>query len=386
MSETIRPNTQTQVRLAQNLQRKQSQELEGLAKRHQAEVSDVKKIQGQDLAEIREQHQREIAEQVGRKEKTLEALRDSLEKTRKLTERETQALRARTDQRRSDTLAYSNEELKRITDSYADKIDDVNVRQNGVLQDIHRQGQEKTFEIQERNRFVAQGQEQEWQGRIDQQRQQFNATYQGEAKKFETITRDLQGQSEKQLKDTLTKNETKLSRINQQHVDLEEKVTAQNQKSLGEKEIFFEKKYQGQLARHIASEQHLQDLHNRTLAKSKDELNKRVTIEQDRSSDVFFNFTEMPATLEERPEAYVLKVQMPEYAKEEVQVTVNQKELVVTSNRRFQDERKDASGVQRKVNKVESLVSRIPVDSVLNAKKVTKEWIDGHVVFTVQKA
>lgn len=386
MSETIRPNTQTQIRLAQNLQRKQSQELESLAKRHQAEVSDVKKIQALDLAEIREQHQLEVAEQVDRKEKSLEALRESLEKTRKLTDRETQALLASTEQKRSDTLAYSNEELKRITDSYADKIADVNVRQNSVLQDIHREGQQKAFELNERNRFVAQGQEQEWQGRIDQQRQQFNATYQGEAKKYETIVRDQQNQSQKQVKETLTKNETRLSNINQQHVALEEKITAQNKKSLGEKEIFFEKKYQGQLARHIASEQHLQELHNRALAKSKDDLNKRVTIEQERSSDVFFNFTEMPATLEERPEAYVLKVQMPEYAKEEVQVTVNQKELVVTSNRRYQDERKDDSGVVRKVNKVESLVSRIPVESVLNPKKVSKEWVDGQVIFTVQKA
>lgn len=386
MSETIRPNTQTQIRLAQNLQRKQSQELESLAKRHQAEVSDVKKIQALDLAEIREQHQLEVAEQVDRKEKSLEALRESLEKTRMLTDRETKALQARTEQKRSDTLAYSNEELKRITDSYADKIDDVNVRQNSVLQDIHREGQQKAFELNERNRFVAQGQEQEWQGRIDQQRQQFNATYQGEAKKFETIVRDQQNQSQKQVKDTLMKNETRLSNINQQHVALEEKVTAQNQKSLGEKEIFFEKKYQGQLARHTASEKHLQELQERALAKTKDDLNKRVTIAQERSNDVFFSFTEMPATLQERPEAYVLKVQMPEYAKEEVQVTVNQKELVVTSNRRYQDERKDESGVVRKVNKVESLVSRIPVDSVLNSKKVTKEWIDGHVVFTVQKA
>lgn len=386
MSDPIRSNTQAQVRLSQKLQRKQSQELESLSKRHQAEVSDVKRIQAQDLAEIRDQHQREIAEQVDRKEKGLEALRDSLEKTRKLTERESQQLLARTQEKRSATLAQSNDELQRVTNAYADKIDDVNIRQNDVLQDLYREGQLKSAEIQDRNRVVAQTQEQEWQGRIDQQRQQFGHTYQSEAKKFETLTRQQQDQSQRQIKDTQTKNETRLSTMNQQHVALEEKLTNQNQKSLSEKEQYFEKKYQRQQQQHFAAEKHLQELQDRALAKTKDDLNQRVTVEQRRSSDAFFAFTEMPAKLEERPEAYVLRVRMPEYAKEEVQVTVNQKELVVTSNRRYQDERRDQDGVVRKVNKVESLVSRLPVDSVLNPKKVTKEWVDGEVVFTVQKA
>jgi hypothetical protein len=77
---------------------------------------------------------------------------------------------------------------------------------------------------------------------------------------------------------------------------------------------------------------------------------------------------------------------MPEYAKEVVTASANGKEIVLTSNRRYQDERKDADGTVNKVNKVESTVSRIPVGQVLDPRKMEKNWVEGALVFTIKKA
>jgi HSP20 family molecular chaperone IbpA len=383
---TINESSKFQQASSQNLQRKQKAELENLTRRHETNIKEVKKIQDQDIHQVREQHQLELAEEVQKKEAALDALRQSLEKTQRITQTEAQRLEAHAARKRSDTLERSQAEVEKLNNNHNEVVEEVNIRQNTTLNDINEQARLRENEMNNRNRYTIATQEQEWQHRLEQQRGQFSNNYQIEGQKFETLANKQQNDNKTQLKQTHSLHEQRMNDMNKQHVAYEEKVTTHNQKSLHEKERFFEQKYQTQLNRHLESEKHLNDLNTKALDKAKDTLNKRVEIEQNRSGDAFFEFTGIKAKLSEKPDSYQVTVQIPEYAKESVLLTANGKELVLTSNRRYQDERKNEDGSTQKVNKVESMVSRIPVGQVLDPKHLKKDWVDGQLVFTVKKA
>jgi HSP20 family molecular chaperone IbpA len=383
---TINESSKFQQASSQNLQRKQKAELENLTRRHETNIKEVKKIQDQDIHQVREQHQLELAEEVQKKEAALDALRQSLEKTQRITQTEAQRLEAHAARKRSDTLERSQAEVEKLNNNHNEVVEEVNIRQNTTLNDINEQARLRENEMNNRNRYTIATQEQEWQHRLEQQRGQFSNNYQIEGQKFETLANKQQNDNKTQLKQTHSLHEQRMNDMNKQHVAYEEKVTTHNQKSLHEKERFFEQKYQTQLNRHLESEKHLNDLNTKALDKAKDTLNKRVEIEQNRSGDAFFEFTGIKAKLSEKPDSYQVTVQIPEYAKESVLLTANGKELVLTANRRYQDERKNEDGSTQKVNKVESMVSRIPVGQVLDPKHLKKDWVDGQLVFTVKKA
>lgn len=383
---TINESSKFQQASSQNLQRKQKAELENLTRRHETNIKEVKKIQDQDIHHVREQHQLELAEEVQKKEAALDALRQSLEKTQRITQTEAQRLEAHAARKRSDTLERSQAEVEKLNNNHNEVVEEVNIRQNTTLNDINEQARLRENEMNNRNRYTIATQEQEWQHRLEQQRGQFSNNYQTEGQKFETLANKQQNDNKTQLKQTHSLHEQRMNDMNKQHVAYEEKVTTHNQKSLHEKERFFEQKYQTQLNRHLESEKHLNDLNTKALDKAKDTLNKRVEIEQNRSGDAFFEFTGIKAKLSEKPDSYQVTVQIPEYAKESVLLTANGKELVLTANRRYQDERKNEDGSTQKVNKVESMVSRIPVGQVLDPKHLKKDWVDGQLVFTVKKA
>lgn len=383
---SINESSKFQQASSQNLQRKQKVELENLSRRHETNVKEVKKIHGQDIHHIREQHQLELAEEVQKKEAALDALRQSLEKTQRITQSEAQRLENHAARTRVEKMERSQTEVEKLNNHHNEVVEELNIKQNSTLNDLNEQARVRENELNGHNRYNVAAQEQEWQHKLEQQRGQFSNNFQTEGQKFETLANKQQNDNKSQLKHTHSMHEQRMNDMNKQHVTHQEKVTAHNQKSLHEKERFFERKYQTQLNRHLASEKHLNELNTKALDKAKDNLNKRVVIEQNRSGDTFFEFTGIKAKLTERPDSYQVTVQIPEYAKESVLLTANGKELVLTANRRYQDERKSEDGSTQKVNKVESLVSRIPVGQVLDPKHLKKEWLDGQLLFTVKKA
>ena len=94
----------------------------------------------------------------------------------------------------------------------------------------------------------------------------------------------------------------------------------------------------------------------------------------------------MKPQITEQPDHYVLKMKVPEYAKEEVILSSNQREIVMTFNRRHKEERTDEDGTKLKFDKVESTVSRVPVAHILNPRKITKEWAEGVLTYKIFKA
>lgn len=386
MSDGIREVSNAQRSTMNALTRKNKSEVEQIKRIHALNVNEIKKSQDNDLHLLRETHQLDVAQEVQKKEETLQALRKSQEETQRLTETETRRQQAHAGQKREEIRQRSEAEITKLNVQQSESTEDLTLRHNEAVRDIHQGNREQLHEMDSRHRVTLGAESDQWRTRIEDQRTKFQGTYQVEGQKYERLSTDQKKKNETQALNTHREHEAKMSQMNTQQVQHEEKVKTHHQKSLSDKEVYFEKKYQDQLAQHTKSNKLLDDLNQKVLSTAKDDINKRVEIEKNRSTDPFFSFTEMRPKLEEKPDSYVLRIEMPEYAKEEVSLSANGKEMVLTSNRRYQDERKDPDGTVKKVNKVESMVSRIPVGQVLDPRKMEKNWVEGALVFTIKKA
>ena len=369
-----------------SLQRRNKAELEQTKRIQEAQINELKKSGDTNMVRIRDEHQIEIANEVQKKEETLESLRKNQEETQRLMEAETKRQAQLHEVKRTDMKAKGAAEVERIAQDHHLTIDEMNQRQNEQLRDLNEAAKYKHSEMEnlQRQRFAADSDV--WRDKIDAQRSQFHHRYSTETVNFQRQEENQKKQNEVQTLKTHRDHETKMSAMNKQHVKHSDTITQQHQKSLVEKQQFFEKKYQTQLAQHTASNKILEDLNVKAINQLKDDVNKRQEVEMKHARDPFFSFIDMKPKVEEKPDSYIVRVNVPEYAKEEVSLTSNFKEMVLTSNRRYQDERKDADGTVNKVNKVESLVTKIPVNSVLDPRKLQKEWAEGVLTFTVKKA
>jgi HSP20 family molecular chaperone IbpA len=386
MSDGIREASNAGRQALHSLQRRNKAELENSKRINEAQINEMKKSNDASMVRIRDEHQIEIAGEVQKKEETLEALRKNQEETQRLLEAETKRQAQLHDVKRTDMKAKGAAEIERVAQDHQLTIEELNARQNDQLRDMNEESRFKLNEMdqQQRERFAAEGNT--WRNKVDTQRSQFHHRYTTETANFQRQEENLKKQNEVQTLKTHRDHEQKMTEMNKQHVVHSEKVTNHHQKSLVDKEQFFEKKYQTQLAQHASSNKILEDLNVKAINQLKDDVNKRQTVEMNHAKDPFFSFIDLKPQVEERPDAYVVKVKVPEYAKEEVSLTANFKEMVLSSNRRYQDVRKDENGTTNKVNKVESLVTKIPVGQVLDPRKMEKSWAEGVMTFVVKKA
>jgi HSP20 family molecular chaperone IbpA len=89
--------------------------------------------------------------------------------------------------------------------------------------------------------------------------------------------------------------------------------------------------------------------------------------------------------MKEGDDHYLVEVEVPSYAKNDLRLTTNNKEVVLTLNRRYQDQLEN-NGRTSKINKIETLSSRMPTNHFLNAKKITSTYADGVMTYKIAKA
>lgn len=384
--DALRQSSQAHKRALDNQEKRQKLELEMAQKNADANLNEMRKSKAQDAINIDSEHHKQVAEKTFEKEKKLEKLRLHMDETQKLTDRELQ----RQQELHKKTLADKNENFQRNFSETREKqemaFEDNNHKFNIAARNA---ADEQNNQVMLReNRFQNQDVQQKelWNNKINQNRNQFSETYQAESAKFDHLKSKQEAGFKKNLAANHQKNETKLSEQQKLHVKQEERLKQQNNKAIQDKEVFFEKKYQDQLGRHVVAEKNLEETNKKVVERSKEDLVKRVKVYESRSSDPFFTFTHIKPTVTEQPDHYVLKMPIPEYAKEEVILSTNNREIVLTFNRRHKEERVDEDGSKLKVDKVESTVSRIPVEQILNPRKTTKEWADGVMTYKVFKA
>lgn len=384
--DAIRTSAVAHKRKLDNQEKRQRVELDMNKQAHSANLEDLRKSNQLDAANLRDEHERLVNEKILEKEARLEKIRLTMQETQSLTDKELK----RQEELHKKTLADRNESFRQnsaVTREQQElSLEDTNHRYNVAARDAHNKQLEETAQREARFRNQDIQQKNAWNAKINENRTKFAETYQSEDMKFNHLRMKQERDYKKNLKTNHDKNEVKLTEQQKLHLKHENALKEQNNQAIQDREVMFEKKYQGQLGRHLEAEKNLESINQKVVDESKEGLIKRVKVYADRSDDPFFHFTQVKPQITEEPDHYVLKLQIPEYAKEEVILSTNQREIVMTFNRRHKEERTDEDGAKLKFDKVESTVSRMPVAYILNPRKITKAWADGVLTYKIMKA
>ncbi|GEM_PF-1065302 len=375
-----------QGRQVEVTKRAKNRELRTIDEAHRQHVNQLEKANQQEIVEVRDQHSLDIAAENDKKEKILMEMQKQLSTTKAMTDKEIHNLKAQTEKTRTDYHSRLAGQRDVIRQEHELNLEDTNYRYSKNLQDLNSNmdnriqvtKESKLSELSETERFN--------QNKINNQKNEFQTRFETDDKNYTKIKKEQDTQFKRERLDTYSRHNGELDKINNQGRKDIKKHTENYQKGLKDQDLVFEKKYADSIKKNGEDLKRLEDLNKKSVNNIKAAMHKEIKLSESRQGDPFYEFIEMKPQLSKTPDGYEIRVTVPEYAKQDVIMTTNTKEVVLTMNRRYVDNRKDENGNSTKINKVETLVTRLPVDNVLNPKSQKSNYDSGVLTFTINKA
>lgn len=385
MSSTIRDFSQLRDQEISSLKKQVARERRVMEEVHQKNKAEIKATQEQEIVEIRDDHAQRINEAHERKEKVLADLERNLNNTKDMTEKQLNELKAK----------IAEQELK-IQDDHAQRrlllnanneqhLQEVNYRYNSQLKKINAEGENRIHQSKENLAIRHNDLKDDFQNKLQQTTNHYNAQLARQDQDFEKNSKlkELEYKTkERTLRDTHENKIIEQTEINQNLYQTRDKDFREK---FQEQDKFFEKKFADQLSTHHTQLKGLDSKFD-TLSKNlKHQHMTKIEAVKQKEDDIFFEFTELNSKVKDQGDHYLVEVELPEYARKDLILTTNNKEIILNLNRRYQDQI-DKDGIKHRVNKVETLNSRIPTEHHLNPKKISSSYSDGIISYKIYKA
>jgi HSP20 family molecular chaperone IbpA len=372
------------ARQMENLKRKQDREIKRLESGHQDLKAELKKAHQAEVIDLNHENQRQVAGEADKKEKVLAQMREHLESTRKLTDKQLDEYKTQTEKTKAhehQKLSLERERVKTEHDLY---MEDMNYRYGQQVRKVNDDGKNQLVQMKEvKQQEIAQTEE-HFQNRIQGQTQNFNKRYQTDSMNYKKIKDDQDNVFKKERANTNLRQQVELGKLSTTHQDQLEVRDREFRKGLKVQDQIFEKKYAEQLEVKNGDYQRLSNKHEQVLDKMKAELQDKLEYHVSRSDDPFYKFTLLRPELKHFEDRIEIKVEVPDHSKADLQLTTNNKEAILTFNRRHDDIRKEGT-VTNKVHKVESFTTRLMTEYHLDPKSVKSTFENGTMTYIVKK-
>jgi HSP20 family molecular chaperone IbpA len=349
-----------------------------------SELENVKASHQTQLEEARQSHNIQIQDEIAKKEKILADMRESLEKTKTITQKQINDSQELALKRQQEIQQRQSLNVAQTTQSYDEVLKDKNERYNQAIKDLGESAEISKNELElNKNRDFRQARD-SWTNKIDQQKTEFNENYISQQNRFETLKNKQSTTHKNELVQTNLKGQKSVAEMNQAQIKQFQKVSDHHSKTLREQEKFNELKFQENLKLHQGTLNNLDKDFQTEVSKIKDEISTRKAMTQQTVGDSFFAFTELKPQVSENEKSYLIKVKIPEYAKEELRLTSNNKTVSLTFGRRHTDSRQTEHS-QSKVNRVETIVEKFNLPGDFNPRKIQSKYENGHMIFELPK-
>lgn len=386
MSNSIRDLENLHSRQLQTAERRHKRDLRNIDDSYQDLKAELKKTQAQELVDIQHQNLRTIENEQAKKEKVLAEMKGHLDQTAKMTEKELSSLKKNAEIEKgkiSEKLATDRERQITMHQLY---LEDENGRFNSAIRDVNSEGNSRLSDMKLRMNEEIQEMDGRHQNKLREKQDEFVKSY-----RFTEAENDrLKTNQEEQFKRDRTKlninQQREITKLTDEQTHHLSKKDENFREAYRKQDLFFEKRYEDQLKAHEDTFQKLQAKNESLLNGLKESLSSSIAKVSEKNDDPFFKFETLSPKVNYQEKEVKISVEVPEYAKKDVQISFNGKEAILTMNRRYQDASRSESGVINKVSKVESFSTRIPTESVLNPKSVKSSYDDGVLTFTVKKA
>lgn len=374
------------VHRQRNLVAAKEREIENVRNYYDAKKESDRLSGHKELIEVQDNNQKEILAAVENKSSRLQTAREGLQKdlTRLENERALLAQKESFDQEAS--IAEGRLQQQIIAERSLDQAKEIGQNANSKIAELQKESQ--------------------WQ--IAQASMQARSNYDDNIKTHESTLGDKLREQQLQLTFKDIEHNKKLNQarsefekdLNQatrsnvgdrnqrEQLHLKELKTSEDQYNniLSEKRKQFEQKFA-----------HLDKEHNEIVQRTEERFRKQIEglsseyassrqIAQARKEDPFYHLKSLDHQIEETPEAYLVKINVPEFEADNIILSAHNRTVKLAMNRRF-SERLDGEQGRVNINKrSESFTQEFPVDKIVDSRSITKKYEDGVLSFKIMKA
>lgn len=377
--------SKAQMKQIDATRRQQEKELKFIRNTHETVKNEIKKSQDADVTDLRREHQSEIGEAETRKSKILQETQNNLQNTKTIVDKQIHELQGSLAEEKTKLETKSALERERLVSDNEIHVEDIHHRYNTLTKRVAAEGQDQLASRKHEQVSLYSMNEADYDNKIQQQKEHFTTNFERDHNAFEKA-KNLQ----------LRTNERQRLEKHKIHLNEMEKLTRQHEtdqtlrdeafrRDIDKKENFFEKKYSTQRSRHENNFQNLETVNKKVINKSKEEISKKLEIYNERKEDPFYSFTELSPVMKDLGDSIEVQVQVPPHAKADLHLTFNQKDILLNFNRRYVDVRKEGD-LESRINKVETMTSKLDTGAHLDPKSVKSFYEDGVMTYSIKKA
>lgn len=386
MNNNIRDTEKLFNRQLESARRKNEREIKNIENAHVNLKGEIKKVHADEVVEIQDQHHRHLNAEAEKKEKVLSGMRDHLQKTSELTEKQLKSLKQNSETQKVETQRKLSDERERLIGENQLFIEDLNERFNQSSQKVNYDGKRRVEDLKNEMGEALNETEAFHQNKINNQTEQFTTRFKHDDMNYKKMKDEQDNRFKKERMSTNTLQQIELSKLTDTHTKHIDQRDGEYRKGLKDQDVFFEKKYQDTLKDHNSQFKILEEKNKKVISELKTSLTKEITQAANRRDDEFYQFSSLRPKVKQFEDRVEIQMDVPEHAKQDLQLTTNIKEVILSLNRRYTDANKTSDGVINKVNKVESFTTRIPTNMVLDAKSVKSTYEGGTMTYVIKKA
>lgn len=358
-------------------------EVKKLQVAHQKRVNDIKNQNEIQMINIKSQFENKRGQELQRNEKILEQLKQNVEDTKKVTDREINNLQNNFNKRKSEITQNFEEQFdnQKITNTL--KMQELNESSNIDLQKLQRkvsleknkiessgQSEKRVVKAKYQNQIQsdknnyfkkAVAQDSKFQKSLLKQKKDHVEKLAFEERKNQQMIKNKEEQFKKQIdlltKDSVNKRENKRQSFEQQYNKIHKENEGFLQKLVGKKEQIFNA--------------------------LKKEVVREYSLALDRSNDSFYDFSKLDPIVEKGETGYKISIPVPKEEAQSVSLQGENRTLTITFERKNEFKNDEENGTVNSLNKYESYVSKVPVEYIVDPKSLTKSFSNGMVVFNI---
>lgn len=386
MSGAIRDTEKLNQRQIETARRRNERELKNIESNHSDYKTDLKKTHENEIVDIQDVNQRQVTNEATKKEKVLEELKTNLHKTTELTDKQLKELKTNADRERVETHKKLTTDRERINAEHELYLEELNDRMNSQSRKVTVDGKNRVEEVKTALLDEARTTEQFHQGKIQTQTEAHTSRFQTDEKNYKDLKYNQDQTFKKERLSTNQKQQVELGKMTKTHTDHIEVRDTDYRKGLKDQDLFFEKKYGVQLETNNKQFKVLEEQNKKVVAGLKEDLTKELSKAAVRNNDPFYKFEKLQPRFKVLEDRVEVEVDVPDHSKQDVQLTLNGKEAIVSFNRRYTDASKAEDGTINKINKVESFTTRLQTGVIMEAKGIKSSYDNGVMTYVIKKA
>ena len=373
------------ARNIETIKRKQFRVLNRLDQDHQSIKEEIKKNHENNMVELESENHRQLVTESEKKEKILGQMKKNLDETQKITDKQIKDLKQKTvhiQEQEHEKQSLTRDQLKADQEMH---LEDLNHRFSTTQNRIVAENQNELNKLKEVHHQEITGTREEFANKLTEQKHEFQQRINTDSTQNQKMKDTLDRQFKKDRLATNVRQQVELNKMTSSHHQALEASDSQFRKGVKEQGLVFETKYAEELKNKNEALSRLDHLNKKIETKMKDDLKEQLQASVNRSDDPFYRFTELKPTMKQFENHIEISVEVPDHAKRDLQLTLNNKEAVLSFNRRYDDTRK-LEGVTNKLHKVESFTTRINTNQHLDPKSIKAVYENGVMTYIVKKA